>query len=1659
MAIKLPKLTPLILVTLLLITFPFISYSQEIGVEYPFGTNLTQDSNIDFGSNNSVDFYILNIKGGSPSTLTIADITFSGSDFNISSTSASLAKGGSKLFTISLNTFSCGNFNETVTIAHDGTNDPDGLWTFTVTASTLPEIDILNGATGIAVGGTDNPTEFLNIDVGSSSTPVTYTIENNGNCDLDLTGVLDSTALSNSADYSIDFSSTSPTISSGSSTTFTVTFNPTVGGAPFTTVTIPNTDSDENPYTFIINGTSIAPLTEGPGGVVSDLKIWLKANEGITINGANGVTNWATQARGSNATAPSGLEPTFRDDPNYNINFNPVIDFDNDYDTAGEDYSYSDTNRQTLIGSEGFYTQDFYVVVIPDVNVNSTLSSMDIFCGDYVPGTDQRDGSGIGFGKYSIRVEDELLTYAVGTTNTDPSTPIADRGYGIAHSSTIESYNTVGIVNSRNNDAAIPTANLLSFNSNEIGNSEVGLPQFDNVINSRFWLGRSEAFKGSFEGRIVEVITYSAKKDDTSPTDERNKVQSYLAVKYGITLGVNGTSQDYVDSDGTVIWDQSVNSGYNYDIAGIGRDDASELNQKQSRSVNNALDGATRGQGVLTMGLTNIYDTNNLNPNTLNDKEFLMWGNDGVDLDNPSVDVDVDMSINITPAILPSGTPVEFHGIARTWKVKETGGDIPTVEVAILKSAVRTAVPPDGRYLMFISDTPVFDPTADYRVMTESTNELGEAIVKTNYDFDNTKYITFGWAPERVYERSIYFNGTSDYIDMEDALNLNTSEFTISAWVMRESGSADKSVLSKRDLAYTEGYDFKINNLGKFEVSWMNGSLQTITSNTIIPEDEWHQLAIIYNSGTASLYIDGVLDITVSSLSSPVSTTQSFNVAAAGKGTLGSFFKGNIDEVRVWDKALTEDELHFIMNQEIEDNTDVAGSFFTLKSISPTKNDISAGILDWSNLKGYYPMSTYTYTNTKDESGNGHQGALRNLRTVDRQTAPLPYVSSANTDWDTKSTWVNGTMQTIPGSKSIIAPTVDRDGDSDVDEDDRFTVDWNIVQISSNVTMNNAALPGANNGNRNLLGLIVDDTFELTAEGTTNMADGTDTGNGLTVTHYLGLDGKIDLEGGSQLIQTTDSDLVTTATGELERDQQGTASSYNYNYWTSSVGSKTVGSTNPSFTIGNYSSNTGVLYDGTTGLPQEIIFQNPYAAADGIVTSPITLSRYWLWKFHGTDDDYDSWVSIDETTSMLPGEAFTMKGVSGTSAITDNQNYVFIGKPYNGDFTLPLTNGWDRLIGNPYPSAMDANEFILDNISDGAGRNSVNVFNGALYFWHHFSGATHILGQYVGGYAAYTLIGGTQAISNDIRVNANGASGNRVPERYIPVNQGFFVNAFLDPLLNGSTATVSGGNIQFKNSQRVFELERFTGSNNGSLFFKGSSSKTTKTMNNNSDTRKKIRLEFHSPQGYYRQLLLGVDENTTNNFDIGYDALMADVNVEDMFWLINESKFVIQGVNNINKDQVFPIGIIVNESGLITVKINELENINSNTNLYIEDKFTGKTHKINKKNFEIYLESGEYLDRFSLVFQPNLKKYKENKLFEGVLVYMNNNISELIINNISEREIISIQLFNYLGQVINTWQTNLEERFITLPINNSTGVYFVQINTLNGIINKKIIIE
>jgi len=1341
-----------------------------------------------------------------------------------------------------------------------------------------------------------------------------------------------------------------------------------------------------------ITGVTYCNPSQAPGGVTSSLDLWLKAD---MINGINETTDgnpvskWVDNGKGNNAeTMVSGQEPVYRNNSTSNFNFNPVIEFENDNTTASSDMTYiiSNGSRHELTGTGGFNSDDIFVVLIPDPSITTSMTPLDTFTSiDQTSNNSQNpDVTGFGYGNYSARFSNERFAYCIGTSAS----------YGRATKDANVNFNQIHIINTRHNNSN--TGANIYINNNQFGTTTANSGSWANNDNTKFWLGRSQYWNGSFDGRIAEIITYSSTNNDNDLTQARNRIQSYLAIKYGVTLGSNGMSQDYVDSDGTVIWDQSANSGYNYDIAGIGRDDVSELNQKQSRSSNNASDITGRTQGVVTIGISDIYDTNSENKNSnsavFDDKEFLMWGNNGVDLDLSATPISVDMS----SGVINLNTQVSFISMQRIWKVVENGGDIPTVKIRIEEQAIRNISPP-GSYYMFISGTEVFDTNSDYRLLKSD----GNGNLQTDYDFNGTTYITFGYAPEVNVERSVYFDGSTDYADMEDNLDLNPGGFTISAWVKRDAtDSGTKSILSKRPTSFSEGYDLCILDSNKIQMRWKNGTDQNLSTVTSIPDDQWHHIAVVYDGTTAYIYIDGVLDNSENK-TEPVSSHNPFLIAAAGNGSTIQHFKGNIDEVRVWSTALTNDQLRFIMNQEIQNNAgQVLGN--ELPS-SITKNDINA--IPWVNLEGYYPMSTFTYTNTVDASGNGIDGVLRNLDTVDKQTAPLPYASNQNGDWNTSATWVNGNMQSIPGSTSIV--------------DSNITVDWNIVKISHDVTLDNSTLPFNKNNNRELLALYIDSN-ELTLTG--NNSD--KSGNGITISHYLSLNGKLDLEGESQLIQTENSDLIVGLNGKLERDQQGTADTFTYNYWSSPVGETNTGLNDYSYSVQD------IMQDGD--IPVNFLG----SGYNGAASSPIQISDYWIWKFADlTNDDYSAWQHIRASGTIHAGEGFTMKG-PGTGSIVSEQNYVFNGKPNNGDITLTITSGNEYLVGNPYASALDANEFINDNPN----------LSGTLYFWEHWGGGSHILQEYQGGYSLYNLSGGVPAPAPDPDVAQVGV-GTKTPGPYVPISQGFFVTG------------TSTGTINFQNDQRAFQKE----GNSNSVFLRTYVNPNSTLNAASNDNRMKFRLGFNA--GYnmqlHRQILLTIDENATPNVDWGYDGRLNDNQTDDMFWVLNNEKYIIQASNDNQLNDAYPIGIKVNEDGINSITIDQLENIEDNINIYVHDIELNSYHNLRDSDYDIFLLAGEYLNRFEITFDFSESLSIDDKNEKSIDILYSNHKQKLILLNPNQIELESIELYNLLGQSVNKINDISERGYSEYKVNQlSTGAYIVKLNTLSGsILTKKLIIN
>lgn len=134
-------------------------------------------------------------------------------------------------------------------------------WDYGHTASctaTAPEINIKQNTTNLT-SGTGTYTFSPSVNVGSSSSAVTFTVENTGSATLNLSGTPRVAISGHTSDFTIDQTSTTATVAATTgTTTFTVTFNPTAGGTRTAVISIANNDSNENPYTFTVTGTGVA---------------------------------------------------------------------------------------------------------------------------------------------------------------------------------------------------------------------------------------------------------------------------------------------------------------------------------------------------------------------------------------------------------------------------------------------------------------------------------------------------------------------------------------------------------------------------------------------------------------------------------------------------------------------------------------------------------------------------------------------------------------------------------------------------------------------------------------------------------------------------------------------------------------------------------------------------------------------------------------------------------------------------------------------------------------------------------------------------------------------------------------------------------------------------------------------------------------------------------------------------------------------------------------------------------------------------------------------------------------------------------------------------------------------------------------------------------
>jgi len=394
----------------------------------------------------------------------------------------------------------------------------------------------------------------------------------------------------------------------------------------------------------------VSAYAQSPGGYSTGLRFWIKANSSVYNNaGTTLCTNSTTvqqwndlSGNGFNAAqATASLRPTYF---STGANGNPVVRY------AGT--HFLDVASLGISGTSDYYA--FCVVKLTSATAGGTNDGAGSYVLDRTSATNELFDIKVVASGGTNRFFFQKRNNSGGNLGGPTSTTVIDpNGFQLVNIGRI--YNSSGNTLSR------------IFVNGELEATQSNGQETTTPPNMR--IGRHATNgTGGMTGDLTELIVYS----NFPSSADKQKIESYLAIKYGFSIGQN-TLTNYLSSNSTVIYPATgTHSTYLNTITGIGMDNGSGLTQSSSRNQS-----------------TNDFVTIQ-NPSAMSDGDFLLWGNNNATMITPNA-ADVDGSLIL-------------RRLSRVWRVAHTGTigtvdiliDLATVPGGKVQSDLRLLIDRDG---------------------------------------------------------------------------------------------------------------------------------------------------------------------------------------------------------------------------------------------------------------------------------------------------------------------------------------------------------------------------------------------------------------------------------------------------------------------------------------------------------------------------------------------------------------------------------------------------------------------------------------------------------------------------------------------------------------------------------------------------------------------------------------------------------------------------------------------------------------------------------------------------------------------------------------------------------------------------------------------------
>jgi hypothetical protein len=378
----------------------------------------------------------------------------------------------------------------------------------------------------------------------------------------------------------------------------------------------------------------------------------------------------------------------------------------------------------------------------------------------------------------------------------------------------------------------------------------------------------------------------------------------------------------------------------------------------------------------------------------------------------------------------------------------------------------------------------------------------------------------------------------------------------------------------------------------------------------------------------------------------------------------------------------------------------------------------------------------------------------------------------------------------------------------------------------------------------------------------------------------------------------------------------------------------------------------------------------------------------------------------------------------------------FVGKPNNGTVTMNVAGQPDpfpvvpttvykwNLLGNPYPSAIDADTFLDFNNS------SSDILGGTLYFWTHNTSISSASPSYApNDYAAYNRTGstGTAATTGDNPFSTTAPTGK------IAAGQGFFVKGIAD----------GTGIATFNNTMRVREA----GQNN--QFFKGFIAEEH-TTNTTPSEKHRVWLNIKGTPKGFNQLLVGYIENATNDYDNRFDGESFGGNLVTFYSINNTKNLVIQGraLPFVATDTV-PLGYKTTLTGNLTISIDHVDGLMEDQDIYLQDNVLNVVHDLKASNYTFATVPGTFNSRFVLRYLPqeDLSNPSFDDQLKAVRIYKNE--ATLYVSSPYET-IATVAVYDLTGRLVFERKNCNTNRFETTELLSVDQALIVKVTLMNG---------